>query len=650
MKTPSSAKESASKVFFNVSDFEKIKKCKSLTLPERLKIIADMIRWNALTSIMNARSGHIGASFSVADILAVLYHSVMNVDSKNPKSFGRDIMILSKGHAASSLYVTLASRGFFPTEKLLKFRRLNGLEGHAEISAPGVDSNTGSLAMGISKGKGYAWSYKASGSKAAVFVIIGDGELQEGQNWEAIMSAGFLKLDNLCLIIDRNRVQTDKEVRDILDVSPVEAKLKAFGWHVITINGNDTGAILESFKKLKRVYGKPKAIVANTLKGTGVSFMEHPRALKAGKGFYKWHDKLPNEKEYRRAWAEIISRISKKTEKCSLGDFSLPTFPEEIAKRKIVRAGGSLLKHYSEILVEIGKRNKNVVVMDADLAESCGLREFENKFPKRFIEVGIAEQDMVSMAGGLALSGMRPIVNTYASFLTSRANEQIFNNASEGTKIIYVGHIAGIIPAKPGKSHQGLRDITVMKSIPNILVCQPCNSLELRKLLNFLVAQSDFTSYLRLEHAIPKIAVHLPVDYEVRVGQGATLADGNDAIIIGYGPLLLSEALIAREILNEKKMSVKVVNLPWLNCVDEKWLKTTIGKIKHVFCLENHSVAGGMSDVVARALLAGGSCDLKLQTIGVEGFGRSGEDEEILKYYEIDASSIVKKIWREVKV
>ncbi len=614
-----------------------------------MKIIADMIRWNALTSIMNARSGHIGASFSIADILAVLYHSEMKVDPKNPRGFGRDVLILSKGHAASSLYATLASRGFFPTEKLLKFRRLKGLEGHAEISAPGVDSNTGSLAMGISKGKGYAWSYKASWSKATVFVIMGDGELQEGQNWEAIMSASFMKLDNLCLIIDRNRVQTDKEVKEILDVSPIEAKLKAFGWHVTTINGNDTKEILESLKKLKRVYGKPKAIVANTLKGAGVSFMEHPHALKAGKGYYKWHDKLPNEKEYRRVWAEICARINKKTKKCALKKFSLPAFPEEIAKKKIVRVGESLLKHYSEILVEIGAKNKNVVVLDADLAESCGLREFENKFPRKFIEVGIAEQDMVSMAGGLALSGRIPIVNTYASFLTSRANEQIFNNASEGSKIIYVGHIAGIIPAKPGKSHQGLRDITVMKSMPNVLVCQPCNSLELRKLMNFLVTKSDIAGYLRLEHAIPKIAVHLPVNYEVKVGQGATLADGADAIIIGHGPLLLSEALIAREILKEKNISVKVVNLPWLNCVDEKWLRNTIGKIKNVFCLENHSVAGGMTEIVARALLTGGPCDLKLQTIGIEGFGRSGEDEEILKHYAIDASSIAKKIKGSIK-
>lgn len=646
MPKPSSGPK---KFFFEKSDFDVVKKCKSLALHDKLFVIADMTRLNALTSIMSARSGHIGASFSAIEILAVLYHHVMNVDPSRPKRRGRDIFVLSKGHAAAALYAALASRGFIPTNKLATFRRLRGLEGHAELSVAGVETNTGSLGMGISKAKGFALSYKHDGVRALVFVMVGDGELQEGQNWEAIQSAGFWKLDNLYLIVDRNRVQTDMEVAKILDVSSIEAKLKSFGWYVAIIDGHDTKEILRAIEKLKKITGKPKAVIINTIKGKGISFMEHPRALKVGKGLYKWHDKLPNSKEYALAWKEINSRIKRKISRCKIEGFTFPTFPEHFAREKPGPKWESLLETFSGALVEVGKKRKNIVVLDADLAESCGLREFQHTYPKRFIEVGIAEQDMVSMAGGLALAGKLPIVNTYATFLTSRANEQIFNNASEGTKIIYVGHLAGIVPAKPGKSHQGIRDISLLRAIPNMLMCAPCNGLELRKLLNFLTQNTDHSSYLRVEHSIPRRAIQLPADYKVGVGKGATIADGSDAVVFGYGPLLLAEALSARDELKKDGISIKVVNLPWLNRVDKEWVISVIGDIKHVFCVENHSITGGQSEEIMRAVATSDLKDIKFCPIGIEEYGRSGEDEEILKYYRIDLLSIAEKIRKRLR-
>lgn len=639
----------ARKFFFGKSDFDEIKKCKSLPLHERLSVLADMIRLNALTSIMSARSGHIGASFSAIEILTVLYHHAMNVDQSRPQRKGRDIFILSKGHAAAALYAVLASRGFIPTDKLATFRRLGGLEGHAELSVPGVETNTGSLGIGISKAKGFVWVYKFDSVKASAFILVGDGELQEGQNWEAIQSAGFWKLDNLCLIIDRNRVQTDMEVVKILDVSPIEAKLKSFGWYTTTIDGHNIKEILHAIKRLKKITGKPKAIIVNTIKGKGVSFMEHPRALRAGKGLYKWHDKLPNGEEYALAWNEIISRIKRKISKCKVEKFTFPAFPEHFAEGKPLHEGESLVETFSESLVDIGKKRKDVVVLDADLAESCGLRKFQHAHPERFIEVGIAEQDMVSMAGGLALAGKLPIVNTYAAFLTSRANEQIFNNASEGTKIIYVGHLAGILPAKPGKSHQGIRDIPLLKAIPNMLICQPCSGLELRRLLNFLVYDANQSSYMRLEHSISRRIIQLPRNYKIEVGKGVTIAEGSDAVVFGYGPLLLSEALLARDELKKDNINIKIVNLPWLNHIDEKWLVDTIGNTEFVFCVENHSTVGGQSEEIMRILSSSALGNIKFCSIGIQGYGQSGEDEEILKHYGVDSLSIAEKIKRELR-
>lgn len=618
------------KIFFEKSDFDEVKKCR-MKLGEKLSVIADMIRLNALNTIMCAKSGHIGASFSAVEILTVLYHSEMKVDSANPKNVERDVFVLSKGHAAAALYSTLVSRGFFPAERLATFRRLNGLEGHAEISAPGVETNTGSLGMGISKANGFALSAKLGGVKKSVYVLVGDGELQEGQNWEAILSAAQWKLDNLCLLIDRNRVQTDMPVEKVVDIFPLKEKLKSFRWHVEVTNGHDIDKILQVLRKIKRIRGKPKAVILNTVKGKGVSFMENLVALRAGKGLYKWHDKLPLREDYQRAWEEIATRIKKKLARHKI-QVSFPTLCPDLAE-KLPKVGESLVEAFSQILIDVGRRKKELVVLDADLAESCGIRGFQMTFPKRFIEVGIMEQNMVSTAGGLALAGKLPVVNTYAAFLTSRANEQIFNNCSEGSKVIYVGHLSGILPAKPGKSHVGIRDISLLRSIPNLLLCTPSCREELKEIFEFLVFDQDGPSYLRLEHNIPRIKIPWK-EQKLELGKGVKLTDGKDAVIISYGSTMLSEALIAHQMLEKNGIRIKIIDLPWLNRIDEEWLLRETENIETIVCVENHSVKGGLSEEL-RSIIG-----KKVYTIGVEGYGKSGENEEILSYFGLDAESI----------
>jgi len=631
---------SRSKLLFSNEDFGKIRSL-SASQAEKLSIMADMVRFNALAAIVHARSGHIGASFSAIEVLTVLYHHTMSLDARNPAKAGRDIFILSKGHAAAGQYAALASAGFMPEERLLGFRQFRGLQGHVDVSVPGVDANTGSLGMGLSKGKGYAWAAKSAKTGASVYVMVGDGELQEGQNWEAIQSAPHLKLDNLHLIVDRNMVQTDREVRHILDISPLDEKLRSFGWEVVTIDGNDVAQVIDALDRLKGVSGKPKAIIANTIKGRGISFMEHPAVLSRD-GTYRWHGSIPKEEEYRLAYGELSHRLMAHPAFSSAG-IQFPQFycPDAAAS---TFKGKALKKAFSDSLMDLAEKQRQMVVLDADLAEDCGLREFETRYPDRFIEVGIAEQDMVSMAGGLALGGRLPVVNTYTAFLTSRSNEQIFNNASEKTKVIYVGHLAGLLPAKPGKSHQGLRDIALLRPVPGIVLGAPCTAEELRQMMDYFVLVSERAGYLRLEHFPPRNDIRLPAGYVLEPGKGAVLENGSDAVIIAYGPLMVSEALSAAGELKKQGVRARVINLPWLNNIDPAWLLKSLEGVRHVFCIENHSATGGQGEEVLR--LAGQKHAIHI--IGVDGFGQSGDAEDILRNYSLDYKSISDRIAREV--
>lgn len=628
--------------FFTKADFDSVR-CSPAWPADKLSLVSEMIRFNALATIAYVNSGHIGASLSAVEVLTVLYHHVMRLDPWNPRKHGRDTFILSKGHGAAGQYAALASVGFIAEDALSSFRKFGGLQGHVDVSVPGIDANTGSLGMGLSKGKGYAWAAKADGTGARAFVMVGDGELQEGQNWEAIQSAAHMKLDNLYLIVDRNMVQTDREVSRILDVSPLEEKLKCFGWDVMSIDGNSVSEVMEAFRQLGASSGRPKAIIANTVKGKGVSFMEHPAAI-AKDGWYRWHAGMPDKEEYRAAYEELSGKIRGMAQRSGIAlavpQFSYPDRPASPFK------GASLKPAFSESLLELASRKKELVVLDGDLAEDCGLGAFERQMPEQFMEIGIAEQDMVSTAGGLALAGKLPVVNTYTAFLTSRSNEQIFNNASEKTKVIYIGHLAGLLPAKPGKSHQGIRDISVLRAIPGLIICAPCSPRELKEMMRFLVMDAARCSYMRLEHVPPRKDVLLPEDYKLEFGKGTILAEGRDAVAIAYGPLMVSEALLAREELLGQGISLRVVNLPWINSIDEKWLAGAISGTKHVFCIENHSSRGGQAEEVRKAL-GGNGC--VIEVIGVDGLAQSGDNEDVLKHYGLDHASIAKRISGRLK-
>ena len=281
-------------------------------------------------------------------------------------------------------------------------------------------------------------------------------------------------------------------------------------------------------------------------------------------------------------------------------NIELPTFSLPAPAPENPFKGKSLKSAFSKTLLEMAQKHSELVVLDADLAEDCGLAPFEDTFHQRFVQIGIAEQDMVSMAGSLAMTGLLPIVNTYTSFLTSRSNEQIFNAASEKTKVIYIGHLAGLLPSKPGKSHQGIRDISLLRSIPGLTLCAPCNGQELEKLLRILIENISGPGYLRLEHACSRNDVELPSKYEPEPGKGIVLCEGTDIAIITYGPLMVSECLLAAQELSKQQISVRVINLTWLNNLNPEWLIDSLANVSTVFCVENHIESGGQGEEIRK--------------------------------------------------
>lgn len=267
-----------------------------------LQKYANKIRQGVIKAVYSAKSGHPGGSLSIAEILAVLYFNQMNIDERNPKAKERDRLVLSKGHTSPALYSALALRGFFDVKDLENFRNIkSNLQGHPDMkNIPGVDASTGSLGQGLSIANGMAISSKMDSEGVRVYCICGDGEIEEGQIWEAAMTSAHYKLDNLCLIIDNNNLQIDGKVSEVMNIYPIDEKFRSFGFEVINVDGHNISELISAFEQAKKTKGKPTAIIANTIKGKGVSFMENQAA---------WHGTAPSKEQCETALKELGGEI-----------------------------------------------------------------------------------------------------------------------------------------------------------------------------------------------------------------------------------------------------------------------------------------------------------------------------------------------------
>jgi transketolase len=607
---------------------------------ERATIFAAACRINALYMIGKAGSGHIGTTFSCLDILSWLHLEELrqSEDGAGPQ----DRFFSSKGHDVPALYAVMIGLGRLPFESIHRLRRLDGLPGHPDVGTPGIVANTGSLGMGISKAKGMALANRLQGTPGEIYVLTGDGELQEGQFWESLGSAANHGLDEITVIVDHNKVQSDTLVERVSSLGDLEAKLRAFGWAVARCDGHDLEVLREALASVRAEKGKPKVIVADTIKGRGVSFAEHT-AMAPTDRLYKFHSGAPAPDVHERMADELIDAANRLLEAAGAAELTLERvpFPDRPAPGIVQR----MVPAYAKALVECAARDPRIVALDADLVLDTGLLEFEERFADRFLECGIAEQDMVSQASGLALVGMLPVCHSFACFLSTRPNEQIYNQATERTKVVYVGSLAGLVPGGPGHSHQSVRDISALGAMPGMVLVEPSCEREATLATEYALTQARGSVYLRLVSIPCAIPYDLPEDYELVEGRGVALTGGDDAVLIGYGPVMLPQAVEAARRLRERGIGLKVVNLPWLNTVDTAWLQETVEGYPLLVTLDNHYVHGGQGEhVLSQVARLGLATPPRGLQLGVREIPACGTNDEVLAHHGLDAASIADTI------
>jgi transketolase len=618
------------------SEFERLL-ARGLPAEHECAVFAACCRINTLYMIARAGSGHIGSSFSSLDLVAWLHLNELRGGRRGDPP---DVFFSSKGHDVPGFYAVLLGLGRLPFEQLHALRRLGGLPGHPDVGTPGMVTNTGPLGMGISKAKGMVRANRLAGVDARVFVMTGDGELQEGQIWESLAGAAHMSAGEITVVVDHNKIQSDTWVARVSDLGDIVRKFEAFGWHAERLDGHDLAAVRTALDRLRAVTDRPKVIVADTIKGRGVSFMEHT-ALADGAGYYRFHSGAPDDDSYRRALAELLDAANRLLGEAGERPLRLDTAPRPV--RPSLEGVQRLIPAYSRALVAHAERNPRVVALDADLVLDTGLIPFADRFPDRFIECGIAEQDMVSQAGGLALRGLLPVVHSFACFLSTRPNEQIYNNATERRKIVYVGSLAGLLPGGPGHSHQSVRDIAALGGMPGLEMLEPSCEAETALAVGYCLEESEASCYLRLVSIPVPVPYQLPAGYRLERGRGAALTDGDDAALISYGPVMLAQAVRAAELLRDRGVGLRVLNLPWLNLVDDDWLREVLAGVADLCTLDDHYVSGGQGELLA-ARIAELGLAVRVHRFGVRDIPACGQNDEVLRAHGLDAASLAAEI------
>ena len=630
--------------------------------------IANDLRIDIVKMIAEAGSGHPGGSLSCADIMCALYFGgVMDYDAADPAKPDRDRFIMAKGHAAPALYATLAHAGYFPRAELMTLRKLGSrLQGHPDCNLlPGVEVSTGSLGQGLSICSGLAAGLRLAENDACVFTVLGDGECQEGQVWEAAMFAAHQGLDNLVAIIDRNGLQIDGRTEDVCDPGDLAAKFTAFGWDAIDVDGHDIAALIDVLSTAKATRaGRPHAIIAHTVKGKGVSFMED----QAG-----WHGTAPNAEQLAVALEDLggeaasdsseaaTQRERSGSEDClsaegassaaasleqgagveaesEAASASRPSAPqradaEQAKVKKATRAA------YGVTLAALADEGLPIVAVDADLTGSTTTKKFaaaKPEYAKRLFNTGIAEQNMVDVAAGLSLAGNIAFTGSFAVFGTGRAYDQIRNTVCYSKLNVKIAPThAGVSVGADGGSHQMLEDITLMRGLPNMRVLVPADCAAAASAIR-LAAQTPGPVYVRMGRA------NVPCVYadgvELEIGRAYVLREGTDATIVACG-LMVDTALEAADKLAAEGISVEVIDAFSIKPLDAATIGASAAKTGCVVTAEEHSVIGGLGSAVAEALSE--TAPVPIERVGMRDvFGKSGEYGELAKYFQMDCDAI----------
>ena len=651
---------------------------------EQLKDAANLMRGYDLVTLCAAGSGHAGGTLSIMDITAALYLHVAQLDPKNPNWADRDRILWSAGHKAPALYVGLGFAGFCDIDDVVTLRKLHSrFQGHPHwLKLPGVEVSSGSLGQGLSVAVGMALSARLDEKKHKIFCLMGDGEQQEGQVWEAAMEAGHFHLDNIIAVIDVNRLQIDGWVKDVMEVQPLDQKYAAFGWEVLHVDGHDMKQLVEAFDKAKTVVGKPVVILADTVKGKGVSFMENV----AG-----WHGKPPNREELTASLKELglTERIpvemllnkakSYQAEMTRELEAKMPRFSRDFwwnagdamkVKMEPTRKG------FGKSLAENGD-DERIVCLGMDISGSITISDFYAGKPerkKRWISMGIAEQSATAAAVGFAREGKLPVIGSYATFSAARNLDQIRVSVCYGNfNVLIAGAHAGVSVGPDGATHQALEDLFAMTGMPNMSVVVPCDIVEARKATTHLLLKHVGPKYIRLAREATPIVTDEKTPFVfgkanvIRLRKDAPdfvdafetcLADdykneSEDLSIIACGPMV-PEAMRAALILKrDYGYEARVLNMHTLKPIDAEAIIRAAHDTGVVVTAEEHQIgalAWRVSGLLTESKQLYGK-PLITGAIGVKDrFGDSGAPWELVKELEVSAEHIAQKAVELMKV
>jgi transketolase len=601
---------------------------------QSLAKMAQKLRRHSIEATSEAGSGHPTTCMSAAEIMAALFFDEMRFDPADPSGKNADVFVLSKGHAAPILWAALKEAGAIDDELKTLRQYSSRLEGHPTPRCPWVRVATGSLGQGLSAAAGMAWARKLDGSKARVYALLGDGEAAEGAVWEAAQFASVSRLDNLCAIVDVNRLGQSGATAYGHDTSVYEARFKAFGWEAASVDGHDVGALRDVFGRARESAGRPFAIVARTLKGKGVSFLEDKEG---------WHGKpLKKGDEAQKAVAELGDteiricveprRYSAPTEVMPVPPSLTPAYAlgQEVATREA----------YGSALAKLARTCPQVVALDGDTKNSTFSERFKEVAPERFAEAHIAEQNMVGVALGAATEHKITFASTFACFLTRAYDFIRMAGYSQPPHLVLCGSHAGVSIGEDGPSQMALEDLAMMRGITNATVLYPCDGVSAERLVE-TAARTPGLVYIRTSR--PKTRVLYRNEEAFPVGGSKTLrssaADGVSVVAAG---ITVPEALAAHEALAKEGVAVRVIDLYSVKPLDAATLAKAAAETRGIVTVEDHSVCGGIGEAVAAAV-AGRA---RVEILGIRESPRSGKPAELMRAHGIDASAIVAAVRR----
>ena len=642
---------------------------------EELTRSINEIKGYFLTSIHCAGSGHSGGSLSASEIVGTAYLSVMRHKPHDPLWKERDRFYFSAGHKAPLLYTVLGYCGYFPIRETALLRKLDSpFQGHPDMSrVSGVELSCGSLGQGLSVAVGDALAAKLNKQDYTVFCLMGDGEQQEGQIWEAVMEAAHHKLDNLVGIIDKNKLQIDGLVSEVLNIDPLAAKYESFGWHTIECNGHDIGELLDAFEAAEAVKGQPVVIIAETIKGNSISFMEN----EAG-----WHGRAPNRKELAAALSELNLENFPAEEMIRYAeeyqgkkdieiDKTVPAFSKDYwwnSSNNMKVEMKPTRKGFGEALKETN--NERVCALGSDISGSICIDEFYKSNPereKRWFSMGIAEQSVTSVAAGLAKNGMIPFIGTYGVFAAGRSLDQIRTTVSYGNfNVKIAGAHAGISVGPDGATHQALEEIFQISGLPNMTMISTVDSIETKKATSASI-EIEGPCYLRYAREATPIVTEEATPFKpgtatiirymgkeedkftdaFSIVLSSDYKGGNEDItLIATGPVV-AESMRASWILKEEfDIEARVINISTIKPLDKDAVITAALDTGIILTIEEHQ-KGGLGNLVSSAIFTSSKTYGKLilfDMMGIEDrFGTSGKPWELMKYFKLTAEFITAK-------